>query len=159
MSLENPEVLKTETEIWTAEVEFGRSLEFTWAGGKDYAVNDVRRPTRPNGWEYKVTTAGQSSKREPVWKVGAGKSVTDGGVTWLSQPVSTDGRDSIESVNLETPTGITTANEAFSGTVVTFDISGGTYDADADPYEIGVEVTTVAGEVIEKKVFVEITGV
>lgn len=159
MSFENPQVRKTETEVWTEEVEFGRSLEVVWASGKEYAVDDVVRPTRPNGFEYKCTTPGQSSRREPVWKKELAATVKDGSVVWTAQAVSTAGRDTIASVNIEVPTGISTANEAYVGSIVTFDISGGTYDVDADPYELGVEATTDAGEVIEEKIFVQITGV
>ncbi len=159
MSLENPEISKTETEVWKAyAIDFGLALQYIWGRGQDYAENDVVRPTRPNGFEYICTVAGQTSKREPVWKKVLGETVIDGSITWTAQAPSVDGRDSIASTNLESPDGITADNNLFSGTVVTIDVSGGTYVDGADPYEISVEMTADTGDVYERKVFVEITG-
>lgn len=160
MSRENPEIQKTETEVWKSTVGFGRALAYTWEPGKEYAVDAVIRPRSPGRFEHKCTVAGETSDREPTWKKAAGQVTKDGDAEWTAQKVSTAGRDAIQSINIDSPSGINTTAGSFSGTEVTFDVSGGTYDAtgEADPYEISVEVTTVAGEVIEKKVYVEITG-
>ncbi|MDJ0712584.1 MAG: hypothetical protein QNJ14_19535 [Woeseiaceae bacterium] len=158
MSKENPEIQKTESEIWDAEVEFGRSLEFMWEDGKDYIVGDVRRPQTPNGFEFRCTSAGMSGFREPTWKKEVNAVTKDGSVEWTAQKPTSSGRDSIQSRSVTSPSGITVSNDSISGTLVLFRVEGGTYDVTADPYEISVEVLTVAGERIEKKVFVEITG-
>jgi len=48
-----------------------------------YALGDVIEPTTPNGFKYKVTTAGTSDASEPTWPTsGIGTTVVDGTVVW-----------------------------------------------------------------------------
>ena len=163
MSKEHPEIRKTVSDVYDFVVDFARVLEVVWGAGDEYAVDDVVRPTASNGYEYKCTSAGQSSHREPKWLKSVGATVIDGSVTWTAQKPTSSGRDSLQSINIEAPSGLTVVDSAVIGTKVPLRVSGGVYNEDVDPddvepYEISVEATTAGGELIEKKVYVEITG-
>jgi len=54
-----------------------------WVALTNYALNDIRRPTTPNGFRYQVTTdAGSAGAGEPAWPTTIGGTVVDGGLTW-----------------------------------------------------------------------------
>lgn len=59
-----------------------------WLPGRNNAVNDVRRPTVPNGYEYLCTQAGQSGGYEPPWVGSPGVGTTDGSAAWACQAIS-----------------------------------------------------------------------
>ena len=148
---------KTETEAYQVKLKCARELEyaFIWQPGEVYAIDDYVRPTRTNGFAYKATTAGQSTNNEPKWPKSLATTKTDGSITWQTVAVDTNSSDSIASVNIADVTGITIGTAAISGTDVLFDVSGGT---DARHYEISVEITTSAGNVIERTLTVSIVG-
>lgn len=55
----------------------------SWMPNTVYALNDVRRPSRPNEHLYKCTTAGTSDDEdEPTWPTTTGGTVSDNTVTW-----------------------------------------------------------------------------
>jgi len=53
-----------------------------WAASTAYSLNDLRVPTSPNGFVYKVTTEGTSGSVEPTWPTTIGATVLDGTVEW-----------------------------------------------------------------------------
>lgn len=55
-----------------------------WETGTAYSLGATVEPTSPNGFVYRVTTAGTShATTEPTWPTsGVGSTVTDGTVTW-----------------------------------------------------------------------------
>lgn len=54
-----------------------------WEPSHVYTTGILRQPTTPNGFKYRVTSAGTSSASEPTWPVvGIGSTVSDGSVTW-----------------------------------------------------------------------------
>src|SRR5262245_43428636 len=57
-----------------------------WAAATGYALGAVRRPTVPNGFQYRVTTAGTSAGAQPVWPLVLGGTVVDNTVTWTCVP-------------------------------------------------------------------------
>lgn len=89
-------------QLWLGSLEVGRQLQANSSPGVDditltptdtmaewqtahaYTVGNMRQPTTPNGYVYRVTIAGTShASIEPTWPtVGIGSTVTDGTVTW-----------------------------------------------------------------------------
>lgn len=55
-----------------------------WTASTAYALGDIVEPVTPNGYKYKVVTAGTShASVEPTWPTsGVGSTVVDGTVTW-----------------------------------------------------------------------------
>lgn len=55
-----------------------------WVAATVYALGVLRQPTTPNGFRYRVTTAGTShATTEPTWPTGAiGSTVADNTVVW-----------------------------------------------------------------------------
>lgn len=53
-----------------------------WAASTAYSLGDLVIPTTPNGYKYKVTTAGTSDGSEPTWPTTLGATVADGTVVW-----------------------------------------------------------------------------
>lgn len=91
-----------------------------WAAGVAYALGDIRRPTTPNGFVYKVTTAGTSHTAEPTWPTADGSTVTDGTVVWtrdvkayrrlpIAWGAASDGKVS-GTVTFDVPSGVTVAS-------------------------------------------------
>lgn len=56
---------------------------WTWTDFKTYQVNQAVRPTKPNGYCYVATTAGNSGGVEPTWPEKDGATLTDDGVQWV----------------------------------------------------------------------------
>lgn len=146
---------KTETEDFAAKFQAARLLEFVRESGREYQVNDYVRPSTPNGFAYRCATAGQSSSKSPKWKTAIAASTNDGSAVWETVAVDANSTDSISSVNLVTPTGITAGTPTISGTRILFDISGG---EKGRTYEISVEITTASSEVFEEKLNIRIKG-
>lgn len=148
-------ITKTETEVLKIEIEYARALEITWRPGTSYSTSTYVRPTTPNGYEYECTSGGQSATTEPLWPRTVAETVSDGSVTWTARAFSTNATDTISSVNIESPAGITVGTPNTSGTVVDFTVSGGTSPV---TYEVSCEVTSSGSEVIEEKIEVVIGG-
>lgn len=146
---------KTETEAIRVTVELARLLEYVYETGREYQLNAHVRPSRPNGFAYQASVAGQSGTREPRWPKTLGATVVDGSVTWTAVAVDSNSSDSVSSVNIPAVSGLTISAPATSGTRTTFDVSGG---ENGRTYEISFEVTTSANEVFEEKITVEIDG-
>lgn len=53
-----------------------------WDASTAYSLGDIVIPTTPNGFKYKVTTAGTSNSSEPTWPTTIGQTVTDNTVVW-----------------------------------------------------------------------------
>ncbi|GIW60587.1 MAG: hypothetical protein KatS3mg087_1653 [Patescibacteria group bacterium] len=54
----------------------------SWSASTAYSIGDRVIPTTPNGYYYKVITAGTSGTTEPSWTTTIGDTVADGSVTW-----------------------------------------------------------------------------
>jgi hypothetical protein len=146
---------KTETEILEVHIEFARVMETIWRSGRSHSAGDYIRPTIPNGFELECTTGGQTGSREPRWPITAGITRNDGSAIWTARTFSTNATDTISSVNLETPLGISTGSVITSGTEVSFLISSG---VNGSCYTVSVEVSTNAGEILEQKIEIIIDG-
>lgn len=57
-------------------------LDSKWKPSTGYALGAYVYPTKPNGYAYKVTTAGDSSSAEPTWTTTIGSTVADGSVVF-----------------------------------------------------------------------------
>lgn len=61
----------------------GGTYEYpAWAPSTNYALGQIRRPTTPNGFRYRVSVAGASGASQPIWNTAVGSTTTDGGVSW-----------------------------------------------------------------------------
>jgi hypothetical protein len=54
----------------------------TWQASTSYSVGNIVKPSTPNGFFYKCTTAGTSGTIEPSWSTTKGQTVNDGSVVW-----------------------------------------------------------------------------
>lgn len=68
-----------------------------WAPNEYYAADEVVRPSKANGFAYKVTTAGLSASREPVWPTISGNTKPDGTVVWTAQDAGSTGVNAVTS--------------------------------------------------------------
>ena len=55
------------------------------AGTVAAKTGHVRRPTTPNGYQYRCTTSGTSAASEPTWPTVAGTTVADGTAVWTCE--------------------------------------------------------------------------
>ncbi|HRR95332.1 MAG TPA: YCF48-related protein [Candidatus Ratteibacteria bacterium] len=56
-----------------------------WEKGTAYVLDDVVKPTVPNGYQYKCTVAGTSGLTEPIWPTTVGEEIEDGTVKWQTE--------------------------------------------------------------------------
>ena len=57
-------------------------LNSKWKANTTYGSGSYVYPTRPNGYAYKVTTAGTSGATEPTWPTSVGGTVSDNGTVF-----------------------------------------------------------------------------
>lgn len=95
-----------------------------WKGGERQSIGEVVRPREvanggkgPNGYEYRVTTAGQTAEKEPSWPTTVGSTVVNGSVTFTCQAISNDSLwCTIQSSVWEPPTGVSASGESIQNT-------------------------------------------
>lgn len=133
---------KKPSERITYDVDFVRSIEAVWKGGRDYSSGEFVRPPEANGHEYQCTTGGQSGSAEPVWPTDGG-TVTDGTVVWTDEGAGQQAVDDIATTDVTADAGITLDSETVVGTRALIPVSGGTA---GQSYDINVKVTTSAGD-------------
>lgn len=98
-----------------------------WRSGEAYTLTVRVRPTRPTGFEYECTTAGQAGTREPRWPTAAGGTVPDGSVVWTARALSSDSlKTTIQSSTWTADDGVTLSGDAVSGELATTLVAGGT---------------------------------
>lgn len=132
-----------------------RGLAQRWIAGADVSATYRIRPLTPTGYEYEVTTAGQSGHREPIWPRTAGATVTDGSVTWTCRAVSTASLSAtVSSVVWSADSGLTISSETLQGQLARALVSGGT---DGQTYRVTAEATCSDGTVEVGEVFIEIS--
>lgn len=132
-----------------------RGLAQRWRSGEDLSLSYRVRPLQPNGFEYEVTTAGQSGQREPVWPRTAGATVADGSVVWTCRAISTASLSAtVSSVAWSADSGLTVASETLQGQVARALVSGGT---DGQTYRVTAEATCSDGTVAVGEAFVEVS--
>lgn len=61
----------------------GNDAATTWATGTGYNIDDIIKPTTPNGHYYRCTVAGTSHSSEPTWTTTMASLITDNTVTWI----------------------------------------------------------------------------
>ena len=130
---------------------FDRALEELWRPGAEYGLAEYVRPTVPNGFEYECTNAGQSDQSEPDWPVAIAGTIDDGSVEWTARDFDTNASDTINTYVVTVPAGLTNDADVLLGTAtgITVKLSGGTL---GQSYDVEVEATTVAGEVVTETV-------
>lgn len=113
-------------------------------GAWSYAVNDIVRPLRSNGFYAVCTRAGLTAQREPVWGASDGVEVADGSAIWTMRAPSGVTLPTISAVTYTlTPTGITQNSASISGNTSTVKFDGSS--AGLGVYEILAEAT-IGGE-------------
>lgn len=132
-------------------------IQQAWRAGVEYATNAYVRPTRPNGFDYKVTSAGtgRTSAAEPRWPTTVGGTVTDGSITWTCQAPSTSSCDPLSgSATVTPPTGITATHVSTDPLGdVKLRLAGGTAGQD---YGVLVTAPTSGGQSIQCEVIVQV---
>lgn len=107
---------KGENDIVKYQINWIPQLETTWHPRFKHALNEYVRPTNYNGYEYKVTTAGETDEREPDWPETVSGTVTDGTVVWTAFADVDAALDDI-SESVWEATGVTLGNGSTSVTV------------------------------------------
>lgn len=138
-------------------IDFRGELFQPWRAGVEYAQNAYARPTRPNGFDYQVTSSGtgRTSAAEPRWPTTAGVTVTDGSLTWTCRAPSTSSMDPLTgSATVTSPTGITVTHSSTDPLGdVRLRIAGGTAGKD---YSVLVAATSSGGQVVQCEVIVQV---
>ena len=84
-----------------------------WRARAVYPAAARVRATRLGGFEYEAQVGGQTASREPRWPKSDAAVQTDGGVTWISRPISNQSLQKvITSVTWEAPAEVTVSGES-----------------------------------------------
>jgi hypothetical protein len=128
-----------------------------WRRGVEYSAAEFVRPSSPNGYDYECTTGGRTAQREPRWPTTVAATVLDGSLTWTCRAPNSGSQDQLSgSATLTVPSGITATHLSTEPTGdVLLRFAGGTEDQD---YSVLASVNTVAGQVIEFEIVVEVQG-
>lgn len=57
-------------------------IDSKWKASTARALDFIGYPSKPNGYAYKVTTAGTSGTTEPTWPTTISQTVSDGSIVW-----------------------------------------------------------------------------
>lgn len=63
----------------------------TWGAQAALSIGDRKNPTTPNGYNYRVITAGTTGAEEPTWPTTEGFTIADGTVVYLCQKKPAEG--------------------------------------------------------------------
>ncbi len=67
-------------------LKYGAAGNTAWSATAAKTANvDAVVPTVPNGFIYRALTSGNTGSTQPAWPTKAGRTVVDGGVTWVAQ--------------------------------------------------------------------------
>jgi len=138
--------------IRTYRVDLARVLEQQWRQGAPYSLTEYVRPTRPNGFEYECSNAGQSASVEPDWPIVIADTIDDGSIEWTCRDFGSNGTDLLSSVIVTAETGLTVDTYSVDGQAAQFTISGGTI---GQVYDVSIKAVSDAGD--EYKETVRIT--
>lgn len=133
-------------EAITYEIPWWSYLGRTWRPGERFIAATFVRPTRPNGFEYECTTAGQTAYREPQqWPTTVGAMLIDGSVTWTCRAIGNSAVDTISISVWTADVGLTLAGQQVNATkqLTSVRISAGLAGQD---YTVENEVTTASGD-------------
>lgn len=70
-------------------IDWADWLANRWRPNTAAPMNQVIRPSVPNGYQYVCTTAGQTGAQEPTWPAYVGAAVLDGSAQWACEAMST----------------------------------------------------------------------
>lgn len=133
--------------------EWLRSSDKVWEPRAFVTPGEIYTPPRAklNGFRYRCIVGGQVGSREPEWPVTGSTQFEDGNVQWVL--VGTE--DTIDSVVVTAGAGLTAGSAVVdaTGTVTTFDLSGGTAGSS---YTVTVEIETVQGKHEERSFRVKV---
>ena len=144
---------KTPTESVNYRFIFDRLLEQRWRAGEILPSGVYRRPSVPNGFEYEVTTAGQSGSVEPVWPRTAGNTVVSGSATFTARAAGTNATDSIATAELIADTDVTATIVTTVNNVVTARVAGGVAGR---RYKVTCRIVTNGGQTFDQSIFVPV---
>lgn len=140
----------------THYVDFTAKLTRYHQRSTDYALNTVVQPDPPNGFEYKAT-AGRTGTKTFIWPTTVGGTVTDGGVTWTCQAVTTA---SLVATVSGTPTWTVSSALAVTAESISGQIASALIDAasatDGTDEDVVVTATLSDGQIIVKRVILPI---
>lgn len=132
-----------------------RGLAQRWAPGREFSGTYRVRPISPTGFEYEATTGGQTGRKEPIWPLVIGQTVTDGSVVWTCRAVSTASLSAtVSNVAWSADAGLTISSESLQGQSARALVSGG---AEGQTYRVTAEATCSDGTKAVGEVFIEIS--
>lgn len=122
-----------------------------WKPGRNYPMSERVRPLRASatGFEYEVTTAGQSGAIRPRFPGSLGATVQSGSAVFTARAITDASlRATIASSSFPSVTGVTLADQSSDDLVYTVYVSGGT---SGHRYEIKHQITlsNAPGEIKE----------
>ena len=121
-----------------------------------YAVGDVIRPTRDNGFFLECTKAGRTGRYNPYSPRQANQVIRDGSTDWISRHPSEVVVVSIAAVLwLIDPAGeLAVVAQSHSGTVATVTLTGG---RNGTSYDVTARLTTSEGNQVDITIVVPVT--
>jgi len=152
---------KDAEEVKSYEINWLQFIEEAWQPNHHYAVGTFLRPPIRNGFEYEVTTAGETFDDPPTFPTTAGQTVTQGEIVLTCRANANAAIDDIansywgEASGISIGDGVTTTSVPLVGTVTpaapantattaTVTVYGGTADTTA---EVTNRIETASGEV------------
>lgn len=151
---------KTADEVKLRGFDFTAFLQNLWTRATVYVLDEVVRPPRANGYQYRATTGGQSGASAPNFRATDGALVADGTVVWTAEPIDNASlRATIAgSVWTADDSGVTFSGEAIDSAGgrqrTSANIHGGTAGA---TYTVINTVTMDDGTVEEMGIALEVT--
>lgn len=134
--------------------DFERSLFKRWEPGKEFLIAHRIRPTASTGYEYEVTAAGQSGRKEPIWPRTPGSTVQDGSIQWTCRALSDQSLSAVVTgVDWSSDPGIALSSQLLHGHRALVVVSGG---EDGRIYRVQADATLDNGNHIVGEAFIEI---
>lgn len=155
------ELCKTPNEVKFKDLDYTAFLANVRLPGVVYLTDEVVRPPRANGFQYRATGDGQSGLSTPNFHARDGALVTDGTLIWAAEPINNDSLRAtiVTSTWSADDTSISFTNEALDNTGgrqrTSANIGGGIAGG---AYTVVNTVTFSDGEIEERGIALEVAA-
>jgi hypothetical protein len=129
-----PALVKDPAEARTFDVDFYAKCVQLWRPNEQVSVGEFMRPSVPNGFAYRVTNAGTTGAKEPLWPKVIDQTIPSGSATFECSTAVAQGLNAITSPAVTSdPAGLTvTAVSVQETRKIRCTVSGGLDGQDYD---------------------------